>query len=47
MERQMTDSRGFIKFDKFNQQLIALYKDKPEIDIDTLYKEILSWCARQ
>jgi hypothetical protein len=47
MEKQMVNRRGFILFDKFNQQLIAQYKGNPEIEIDALYKEMIAWCIAQ
>lgn len=43
MERQMEQSRGFARFGDFNQKLISLYKDNPQISIDELYTEMLDW----
>lgn len=47
METQMAKQRGFRKFDEFNQKLITLYQNDPNLNIDTLYKQILTWCEKQ
>jgi len=47
MEKQMAVHRGFRKFDEFNQELIVLYEDNPNVEIDTLYNQILTWCEQQ
>jgi hypothetical protein len=44
MEKQMTNSRNFIKFKEFNQQLIKIYKDNPNINMNDLYDKVLKWC---
>lgn len=43
MERQMEKSRGFIRFGDFNQKLISLYKENPQISVDELYTKMLDW----
>ena len=47
MENQMIVSRGFRQFKSFNQQLIKIYKDEPNITISELYREILNWSSEQ
>jgi hypothetical protein len=44
MEKQMTNSRNFIKFKEFNQQLIKIYKDNPNIKMNDIYDKVLKWC---
>ena len=44
MENQMTDNRHFIKFKKFNQQLINVYKSNSNISMNDLYDKALKWC---
>jgi hypothetical protein len=44
MEKQMTVGRNFIKFKDFNQQLIKIYNDYPDISINDLFDRILNWC---
>jgi hypothetical protein len=44
MEKQMTNSRNFIKFKEFNQQLIKIYKDNPNINMNDIYDKVLKWC---
>jgi hypothetical protein len=44
MEKQMTNSRNFIKFKEFNQQLIKIYKDNPNIKMNDIYDKALKWC---
>lgn len=43
MEWQMENSRGFKRFGDFNRQLISLYKANPNISMDELYTQMLSW----
>lgn len=44
MENQMIESRSFIRFRDFNQQLIEHYHADSNITIDTLYDRMLTWC---
>ncbi|MFD2248374.1 DUF4932 domain-containing protein [Pontibacter ruber] len=43
MEQQMEQRRGFVRFGEFNQKLISLYKENPNISIDELYTTMLDW----
>jgi hypothetical protein len=47
MEGDMMSGRGFIKFDKFNQKLISLYRGNPNLNFVELYDKILTWCEEQ
>jgi len=47
MEKQMTTKRGFIQFDRFNQELLQLYQGNKEMEMDTLYAQIMNWCGNQ
>jgi hypothetical protein len=47
MEKQMIKSRGFIKFKDFNQELISLYRNNPEVGVDAMYNHMLTWCENQ
>ena len=47
MEHLMADLRGFHKFKEFNQELIKLHKNNPDMDIKSLYKNMLTWCKQQ
>ncbi len=45
LEVQMTEYRGFIKFDEFNKVLLEKYKQNPNIKMTDLYDYILNWAA--
>jgi hypothetical protein len=47
MESQMTDGRGFIKFDDFNRTLMKSYRRDPKINMDDLFNLMLAWSAKQ
>lgn len=44
MENQMVDSRGFILFKEFNQELLKHYNANPKITMKELYTHMLNWC---
>lgn len=43
----MMKNRGFINFDKFNQQLINIHKEQPESTIEQMYATMLLWSVTQ
>ncbi|MEM5566085.1 DUF4932 domain-containing protein [Psychroserpens sp. AS72] len=48
VQLQMTERRGFIKFEEFNKKMFELYKEKSHDEsIKDLYPKILSWCHDQ
>lgn len=47
MEKQMTRSRDFIRFDRFNQHLIRVWRQNPAVGIDRLFDELLMWARRE
>ena len=46
-ENRMVDKRNFIKFKEFNQALIKIKQDYPQLKIIELYPYILNWCKQQ
>ncbi|HLP95602.1 MAG TPA: DUF4932 domain-containing protein [Saprospiraceae bacterium] len=48
LEDFMIHYRGFVRFDAFNNQLIALYQSRGRpVLISDLYPEMLQWCEKQ
>ncbi len=43
MEKSMIEGRDFIMFKEFNQELIHIYKENPDISMLELYRRILEW----
>lgn len=46
LNKTMTDIRGFIKFEDFNDVLIEKYKQNKSISMPDLYVYMLDWCAQ-
>jgi hypothetical protein len=46
-EGLMVDHRRYSKFKEFNQTLIKIYEENPNLDMPSLFPKILSWCKAQ
>ena len=46
MEKQMENSRGYVRFKEFNRELLRLYKENPDKTVDELYPAILAWSSQ-
>lgn len=44
-ERQMANSRGFVRFREFNRRLLRLYREQPGLPVPDLYAPMLKWLA--